>query len=339
MNTRLQKIVCAVFTAVLLTFVAGFAQSAEPIKIRLAWVVPVINWAPILFEKKGIAKHLGKSYVMEPTHFQGTPTMILALASGELEIANLAFSTFALAIQNANMQDLRIIGDEYQDGVGNYRSTEFMVLKDGPVKRVEDLKGRVVATNALGSGVDIAARAMLRKHGLDPNKDVTTVEADFSNMKAMLASKKVDIAPMAIPFALDPQLRAMARTLFTQKDAMGPSQMIMWVARAGFLQSNRAAMVDFMEDAVRAVRWFLDPKNHDEAVQIAARVSKQSPDRFQSWVFTKEDYYRDPNLLPNPDILQANIQLQQELGFLKANIDAKKYVDLSIVQEAARRLK
>ena len=79
------------------------------------------------------------------------------------------------------------------------------------------------------------------------------------------------------PFSFDPELAQIARPLFSQRDALGPTQMIVWVARAGFLQKNRAAMVDFMEDAVRVVRWYLDPENHDEAVQIAAKVTKLHP--------------------------------------------------------------
>ena len=35
-------------------------------KIRVSWVAPVSNWASILLEKKDLAKHLGKSYVLEP---------------------------------------------------------------------------------------------------------------------------------------------------------------------------------------------------------------------------------------------------------------------------------
>ncbi|MGD9769338.1 MAG: hypothetical protein AB7U62_17020, partial [Pseudolabrys sp.] len=41
------------------------ASQAEPIKIRNSWVAPVTNWASILAEKKDLAKHWGKSYVME----------------------------------------------------------------------------------------------------------------------------------------------------------------------------------------------------------------------------------------------------------------------------------
>jgi NitT/TauT family transport system substrate-binding protein len=269
--------------------------------------------------------------------------MITALANNELEIADLAFSSFALAVQNAGMDDLRIIADEFQDGVNGYYTDEYFVLKDSPIKSVKDLKGKVLATNAAGSAVDIVARAMLKKNGLDDKKDVTIVEAAFPNMKAMLGEKKVDLIPGVIPFSLDPQLRSMTRVLFTQKQAVGRTQMILWAAREDFLKKNRAAMVDFMEDALRAVRWWVDPKNHKEAVEIAARVSKRPPEAFDKWLFVKAgqqgDYYRDPNLLPDLKSLQANIKLQQELGFLKANIDISKHADLSIARDAAKRLK
>ena len=70
-----------------------------------------------------------------------------------------------------------------------------MVLNDGPIKKVEDLKGKVIATNAVGSAVDVAMRAMLRKYGLEDKRDYTVVEAPFPTMRAMLAEKKVDLVP------------------------------------------------------------------------------------------------------------------------------------------------
>jgi sulfonate transport system substrate-binding protein len=317
---------------------AAGADGAEPLQIRVAWTVPVANWASILAEKKDLARHLGKSYDLEPVHFSGTPPMVTALATGDVEIADLAYSSLALAIENAGMADLRIISDELQDGVDGHYSQEFMVRSDSDIKTVEDLKGRVLATNAAGSAVDIALRAMLKKHGLDPRKDVTIVEAGFPNMKAMLAEKKVDLIPGVLPFSMDPALRQSARTLFLQKEAIGRAQMIVWVGRAAFLGKNRAAMVDFMEDTLRVVHFYVDPANHAEAVAIAAKVTKQPPERFDSWLFTEQDYYRDAKMIPDLAALQANIDVQHELGFLKGKVEVKNYVDLSIVKDAAQRL-
>src|SRR4051794_17580556 len=319
------------------TLAFGTAQ-AEPVKIRMAWVAPVSNWASIVLEKKDLAKHLGKSYTLESVRFAGTPPMMTALAAGELEIANLAYSTFPLAVQNANMDDLRVIADEFQDGVTGYATNEWAVLKDSPIQKVEDLKGKIIATNAAGSAVDIAARAMLKKHGLEDKRDYTIVEAPFPTMKAMLQEKKVDLAPYVLPFNFDPQLQQIARPLFSSKDAVGVSQFIIWAARKSFTDKNRAAMVDFMEDMLTIERWFMDPKNHAEAMQIASKVTKAPPERF-GWLFTKDDYFRDPNMLPNLDALQSNINTTHELGFIKAPLDVKKYSDLSLAKEAAQRLK
>lgn len=317
---------------------AGPAR-AEPVKIRIGWVIAPSNTAPLLEAKQDIAAHAGKSYVLEPVHFSGTSPMVTAIASGELEVAPLAYSTFALAVQNAGLADLRIIADDFQDGVPGYYTDEYMVLTDSPIRRVEDLKGRVMASNATGSAIDMGLRAMLRQHGLEDRRDYTIIEVGFANMKAVLKDRKVDLISAVPVVSQDPELRAMARTLFTQKEAVGRTQMITWTARAGFLARNRAAMVDLMEDVLRARRFFDDPKNHREAVDIVARITKQPAASLDPWLFVKgADYYRDPDGLPDLAALQANIATQRALGFLKSDLDIAAYTDLTVVQAAARRL-
>jgi NitT/TauT family transport system substrate-binding protein len=323
--------------AALLAFTIGNAH-ADPLKIRGAWVAPVSNWFSIWLDKKELAQHFGQSYVLEATRYAGTPPMITAIANNELEIGDLAYSTLPIAIENAGMDDVRVIADEFQDGVMGYHADDYEVLADGPIKKIEDLKGKVVATNAAGSGVDVAMRAMLRKHGLQANRDYTIVEAPFPAMRAMLAEKKVDLIPTVLPFSLDPELRKIAKPLFSIGDAIGVAQFVVWTARKPFIDQHRAAMVDFMEDSLRITRWYLDPKNHDAVAEIASKLTKQPPERF-GWVFTKDDYYRDPNMLPNLDALQKNVDMTKDLGFIKASFDVKAHSDLSLVQEAAKRLK
>jgi sulfonate transport system substrate-binding protein len=317
----------------------GAAQaSAEPVKIRVAWVAPVTNWISMWLDKKELAQHFGQSYVFEPVHFSGTPPMITAIANNEVEIGDLAYSTLPIAIKNAGMEDTRVIADDFQDGVDDSWTNRFVVLKDGPIRRIEDLKGKVVATNAAGSAVDVAMRSMLRKHGLEANRDYTVIEAPFPAMKAMLAEKKVDLISAVLPFAADPELQAISTTLFTSRDAIGVSQFVMFDARKPFIEKNRAALVDWLEDSIRILHWFLDPKNHNEVTQIAGRLVKAPPERF-GWVFTKNDEYRDPNMIPNLVALQKNVDMTKELGYATASFDVKAYSDLSMVEEAGKRLK
>jgi NitT/TauT family transport system substrate-binding protein len=86
------------------------------------------------------------------------------------------------------------------------------------------------------------------------------------------------------------------------------------------------------------VHWYLEPKNHDEVAKIASKITKVPPERF-GWLFTKQDTYKDPNLIPNLEALQRNVDTTRDLGFVKNHIDIAKYADLSLARDAAKRLK
>jgi sulfonate transport system substrate-binding protein len=322
----------------LFVLLAGLGPAvAKPVLIRGAWVAIVNRTSPLWMAKKDLAVHYGKTYIFKPEHFVGTPTMITALANNQIEIGDLGFSTLPIAVDNAGLMDLRVIADDFQDAPG-YHSTPYMVLRNGPVHTIANLKGKVVATNAEGAAVDITMKAMLRRHGLRSNRDYTEIEAPFSAMTAMLAEHKADLVPEAPPFVYAPELKKIARPLFNSRQAIGPSQFIMLVARDSFIKAHRAALVDFLEDTTRIDRWYMDPKNHAAIERIMARLTHRPATLF-SWVFTKHDFYRSPDMLPNLAALQKNVDLTYKLGFVKAKLNVKAHADLSLVKEAAARLK
>jgi NitT/TauT family transport system substrate-binding protein len=328
----------ALFIATALVMSLSTAHAAETPKIRIGWAVVPANIGPLMVAKSELAPHNGKTYTADFIHFAGAPQQLAALGANEIDIGSLAYSTFALGIENGGMTDLRIIADSFQDGVADHDINQYVVLRDGPVKRVEDLKGKVLATNGIGSSGDMAMRVMLGKHGLDPRKDVNIVEASFPAMKAMLTEKKADLITSIPPFSLDPAMQALGRTLFNQRDSMGPTQLGMLVARQGFIEKNRATLIDYLEDLVRAIRWFSDPTNHDEAVTIVANFTKQPKAQLGDLFTPKGDYYRDPNGLPDLKALQSNTDTAYQLGFLKTQLPIAPYAELGPAKEAAARL-
>jgi ABC-type nitrate/sulfonate/bicarbonate transport system substrate-binding protein len=314
------------------------AARAEPVVIRNSYVVPVSDWPPMILAKKDLAKHWGKSYVMEATRYQGTPAMITALANNELDVAGLAYSTLGLAISNAGISDLRVVSDNFRDGTPGYFSNQFFVRKDSNIKKIEDLKGKVLATNLIGTGADIAMKAGLKKHGLLDKRDYTVIEAPFPTMPAILNDKKADLVTAVMPFALNPMLNEIGVPLYDQTEGLGASQFTFAAMRQSFIDKNRAALIDYMEDSITIVRWYLDPKNHDEAAKIASGLLKIPPERF-GWLYTKKDYYRDPDLRLDLVALQRNVDTALEFGVFKERVDIKKHSDVSIVEEALKRLK
>lgn len=319
--------------------IGGDNAMAAPLHIRAAFVVPVSNIGSILFAKKGIAKNEGKTYVLDEIHFQGTTPQINALATGDLDIGLLGFTSLPLAIENAHLADLRVIIDELEDGEPGWATNAYFVRNDSGIKSVAGLKGKVLATNAYGSAVDLSMRLELLKNHVDPKTDVNIVEAAFPTMTAMLLGGKADLVSDVLPFSVSPKLVTHAHALFNERDGMGgPSDLAIWVARKSFLDQHRAAVMDFLSDYLRAMRFYLDPKNHEEAVKIASSYSKLPPQVFEGWLFTHKDYYRPPNGVPSAQVLQANVDALYKYGFLKAKIDMTKYVDPSLIEAAAKRL-
>ncbi len=334
---RLIKFISAGIAAAALLGAQALAQS--PLPVRLSWIVPASNIPSILFLKQGVAKHAGQSYKPESIRYQGTPPMITALAVNEIDVGLLNFASIGLGILNAGLDDLRIFAGEFQDGVPGKYSNRYFVRADSGIEKVADLKGKVIAINSVGAAIDVAMRAMLRKAGLEDKRDYTVVEAPFGAMKAMLLDKKADLVATGLPFSEDAELNAKAKVLFSQGDAIGPTELGFWVARDGWLKKNKAAVVDLLEDTMLLTRWYTDPKNHDEAVKIASDFAKAPPALFDSWLFNAKDYYRDPNLEPNIEGTQRALGFMKEFGFMKDTIDMKKYVDLSYLEEARKRVK
>jgi ABC-type nitrate/sulfonate/bicarbonate transport system substrate-binding protein len=313
---------------------------ADPLPINVGWVQTPGHLAPLLDElakrHPEVMPHDGKTYIANALRFKGTTPQIQAMAANQLEVASFAPSALALAITNAHL-DVRVVSDVIQTGTGGYFDQPYMVRKDGPITRVEDVKGKRIATNTIGSASDAAMRVMFAKHGIKDD-DFTTVEANFASMVAMMEDKKVDMIPVMPQFEHRLAETGQYRTLFTMGQAIGPSQTVLWGIRADFIKAHRPVLVDFFEDHIRGVRWFLDPKNRSEALAIAEDVTKQKPEDL-AYAFTKGDFYRSPDAVPNMKAAQEDVDEAVKLHVLPKPVKLEpQYVDLSLIRDAKRRI-
>ena len=331
----------AAFAVMFAGIFGSTAGVADPMPIRVGWVVTPGHLAPLV-EALGkreprLFKHLGQSYVLQTTRFQGTTPQIQAQAIGDLDVAALSTAALALGITNAKLEE-RVVADVVADGVEGFYSENYVVAADGPIKTIEDVKGKRIATNAIGSASDAAMRTMFRKHGLK-DSDFTTVETNFTNMPAMLDGGKVDLIGTLPQFLK--QLRGNPnkyRVLFTGREAVGPTQAVLWGMRAETIAAHRPVFVDFFEDHIRAVRWFLDPTNREAALDLLAGVTKL-PKEDLDFAFSKDDFYHSPDARPELDSVQREIDEAVRLGVLPQRVEIRpKYVDLSLIEEAKKRI-
>ena len=322
--------------ALVLTLGPALAHAADPLTIRIAWAAVPGQLPAVLYQKREILRHYGTSYVVEPVYSRGSGTQITALASGELQMALYAPSAFALTIEHAGMDDIRIIGDATRDGFEDYYSRQYMVRAESAIRTIDDLKGKVLGVNSISGAMDMALRAGLRRHALEDKRDYQIVEVDFPNMFAMLTSGKIALGSFTTPFSFAAEKSGEARTLFTMKGLVGEQDITIMAARQSFIAANRASLVDFFADSQRAMRWFYEPANRAEVLAIIAGFTKQPEAAYAGWLFTRADDYRDPDLRPNLDAVQHDIDREVELGFLAKGFDVKRYADLSLIDDAVK---
>ena len=135
-------------------------------------------------------------------------------ATGDLDTAALAFSTFALGIVNAGMEDLRVLGDEFQDGVPGYNTNPFMVRNDSGDQDGRRFEGQGAGDQPGRQRGRHGAARHARQAPIQDKSDVTVIEARFPDQKAMLNEHKIDLTSSPAPFGFDPELTAFAHPLF-----------------------------------------------------------------------------------------------------------------------------
>jgi NitT/TauT family transport system substrate-binding protein len=327
-------------TAALALAAVGSQAQADPWPIRVGWATTPTHMQPIIDElhkrHPDLFHHFGKSYAAQGVRFQGSTPQIQALAINELEIAAFGPEALALAVNNAHL-DVRMIADVFQDGVPDYGSITYVVRGDSPIKTVEDLRGKNVATNAIGSFGDSAMRIMLRQHGLQ-DRDFISVEANFANMPAMLDDGKVDLINLVPQFHYMLSQAGKMRVLFTAADGEGHIQAQLWAMKADVIAAHRAAIVDFLEDHVRAVQWLLDPAHHKETVAIGAEVTKAKPETLD-YMYTKDDSFHAPDGRPDVAGTQHALDVELKSGLIQQGLTvALTHVDLSLIDEANKQL-
>lgn len=333
-NTKIARMILG---GVFALGILGGQAVAEPLKVRIGWANMPGHMIPVLFSKPELLKHYGQTYTVEAIKFAGSSAQITGLAADQIDVSVMSPGAMALGAINAGL-DLTMFADNQQDGDG-YTQTYYLVKKTSDINSPADLKGKRVATNVQGSALDLSIRIMLTRAGVDPSRDVNLVEVPFAGAPEMLKEDKVDFAPLVQPFARPALESGEYKEIASQFDVYGgKTQVTFLAAKTDYLKANKAAMTDFTEDYVRAMRWFTDPQNRAESIKIIANYMNIPEERL-SIQFTTDDFYRDPWGVPRVEGAQLIIDGARSIGFISEDFSMMPdHVDLSLVEEARRRI-
>lgn len=148
----------------------------------------------------------------------------------------------------------------------------FYIMALPEIKSIEDLRGKPVGVTRFGSSTDFTIRYLLRKHGMNPERDVTLIQAgDLFAAAAMLKTKAIVAAPFSSPANLNAE-EAGARMLMNMGTAGVYFPHDAWMARRSFINANEDLVRRFTKAYSEGVhRLFTDPAMARRAVQKFTR--------------------------------------------------------------------
>jgi NitT/TauT family transport system substrate-binding protein len=332
----MRRLLAALLT---LTAAVGLPLVAAPVEaqaptLRVQYIVP-IDQVISLFEipaiQQTVLKNYGKRYKMELGRAQGTPLLVAAMAAGELDVAFLAYNSFASAvIKNVVPGGLTIVASDFYDSNPDNFNFPWLTLADSPINSAKDLKGKKVGVLAIGTGADATTRLMLKKSGLDPVKDVTIVEIPAPAMEEALRSKRIDAGFFAPVFAYRAMATGGVKKVFDSAQAWGKQYVFSFVvARTDYLKKSPDAVKGFLEDYVALVAYVYKPENRETVIDLASAQFKVPKPVLQQFYLTSKDVFRRVDGRVAAEELQHAISRLAELGFLDKDLQVAPYVDTS----------
>src|SRR5713226_1827969 len=166
------------------------AQDRPPKKIY--WGVTSLsasNWIPWLAKEAKIYEKNGLDV-----------ELILLRGSGQTSVAILGGSLFAAPVTLPTVMLADLGGADLINVAHTVPGVQSKLVVKQEIKRPEDLKGKKVATSSLGSLGDFLFKYIIRKHGMDPNRDVIWVSvAQPPERLQALVSGVIDAADLSYP--------------------------------------------------------------------------------------------------------------------------------------------
>ncbi|MBF8254771.1 MAG: NMT1/THI5 like domain-containing protein [Deltaproteobacteria bacterium] len=224
---------------------AGETSAAE--KIRVAFVSPVPGFAPAWIAKEtGMFARQGLD--ADVILLTGSPRLVQSLIAGDVDYAIVgATATIRARMRGA---DVAILA-----ATTNVSSQKLLVGQKSGIRRLEDLKGRVVGVSQYGSEADAFARIVANKAGLRPDKDVAIIQlGGHPQVAAALVAGKIEagvIGGLAFLTAQKSGAVVLATAVDLQTVSLGPA-----VAVTGrSIQRSRDSVTRFMRGFVEAFQY------------------------------------------------------------------------------------
>lgn len=190
------------------------------------------------------------------------------LAEGRFEIAHAAVDN-AVAMTEGGKDVVIVCG-------GDAGMNEFMVRDE--IATMADLRGKLLAVDAPHTAYALAAKKILKNHGLLENRDYGVKLAGGTGPRsaAMVADAQLAAGMINPPFSLLVREKGL-KSLGSQFSLLGPYQATGAFVMRPWALDNAEALIHYLTAYIEGQRHVLNPANRDAMIALLTRSFKLTP--------------------------------------------------------------
>ena len=321
-NSRHNKLRAIVFFSSLV-FLSNSPLYGQPSATRLHVAYVAVSgtqaavWAAQeagLFRKHGLETSL--------IYIAGAAQVIQTLLAGDIQIAIAAPSGVVNVVLGG--ADLVTVG-------GMVNIPAFYLAVRPEINSIQDLKGRPVGVTRFGASTDFTMRFLLRRAGLEPQKDVPILQMGGQTELAAAMENKRIFAATAVPPAVVRMQRAGAKILIAPKSIGFRFPHVGIVVRRSYIANRREIVKSFLQGYGEGIAMLHRDKEGSKKA-VARYVRSDDPEVLEAtWQYAIDTLERVP--YPDPEgfkvVLEELVRSRPEV----AKARPEQFIDDSLVRE------
>jgi len=207
----------------------------------------------------------------------GLDTTLLYVASAsKMDQAVVAGDVHVALTGGSSVVDAVLAGADLVAIGGVFNTPAFYIMGRPEIKTVADLKGKKVGVTRIGSSTDFTIRLVLKKFGLEPNKDVGILQlGGMPELAAALGTGAISGAALSSPTNIVAQRAGAHPILDMAKAGIAFPQSVI-ISTRRYISKDRPAVVAFSRAYGEALNIiFSNPPVTKKALQKYARLQDQ----------------------------------------------------------------
>jgi ABC-type nitrate/sulfonate/bicarbonate transport system substrate-binding protein len=211
----------------------------------------------------------GRDLTLEIQNTPNSDEQRAGLAQGRFEIAHAAVDN-AVAMVEGGQDAVIVCG-------GDAGMNDFMVRAE--IGAIEDLRGKLLAVDAPNTSYALAAKKILKNHGLLENRDYGLKLAGGTGPRsaAMVADPQLAAGMINPPFSFSVREQGL-KSLGSQFDLLGPYQATGAFVMRAWARDHAALLERYLAAYIEGQRHVMNPAHRQEMIALLTSRFKLSPE-------------------------------------------------------------